>query len=187
MHSEKGQTTQDYLLGVTILLLTVFFVFGAVPTVFESYERPVGGTDRTQAHRAAEWLLHNYSVDGRTNVLRFDSDPSSSPDVKGGINETLSRPAGIEAFREGAGLNTRTDRRAKPHVNVILVNSSQLNATGAPAPIVGGNGEPFEYGENYRNQSAASVTRVVRLDNATNAPDPEKYCTPTCWLIVRVW
>jgi hypothetical protein len=179
MISERGQTTQDYLVGVSLLLLTTTFVFGYMPNVFDSYENPVDGVDRAQADRAAEYLVENYSIEGRSNELRYDA-PSGR-----GVHEMLANETsrnGFIHFRREAGLNTLTDRRAKPNVNVILVNTSELKTEPDPSAIVDGS-KVFSYGdEPDADTEFASETRVVRLDN-----DTANYCRPTCWLVVRVW
>jgi hypothetical protein len=195
MKADRGQTTQDYLVGVSVLLLTVTFVFGYTPTVFDSYENPVDGVDRTQADRAAEYLVSNYSVENQSNVLRFDADidslPGNSSDaVDRGIHEMLANETsrnGFLAFRNEAGLNTLTERRARPNVNVILVNTSQIRNSSDPSPIrvtQGGTTVEFSYGDDPdQDTEYASETRVVTLDNETKA----NFCRPTCWLVVRVW
>ncbi|SDE70473.1 DUF7287 family protein [Halorientalis regularis] len=174
MLDERGQTTQDYLVGVSLMLLTVLFVFGYVPSVFGSTGADLGGVERSQADRAATYLVETYSVEGREQTLRY-----GEPD---GIHNELSTEEGFERFRNRSGLNTRTNTLAPPNVNVMLVNSSELNAT-SPTPIVDG-GERYSYpdgGAPNLGQAVVTETRVVRLAGDT------EHCTPTCWLIVRIW
>jgi hypothetical protein len=183
----RGQTNQDYIIGITFLLVSVLFVFGYVPGLYSSYADPVDGTQFTQTDRAAEWLVDNYSVKGAENVLEYDAtDPSA------GIM-SLSDETEFEAFRRNASINTTTDRRARPNVNIMIVNSSRLNAQQLSEPIVA-DGNRLEFGDDYENQSAATSRRVVDL-NMTDKPaedrgvvaDADDYCTPSCWLIVRIW
>ncbi|AQL41621.1 hypothetical protein BV210_02330 [Halorientalis sp. IM1011] len=174
MGNKRGQTTQDYLVGVSLLLLTVLFVFGYVPSVFGSTGADLGGVERSQADRAATYLVETYSVDGREQTLRYDE-----PD---GIHEKLSTENGFERFRNRSGLNTQTKTLAPPNVNVMLINSSELNATGTPTPIVDG-GERHSYGsEPNLGQAVVQETRVVRLSGSGS-----NHCNPTCWLLVRIW
>lgn len=324
MISERGQTTQDYLIGVSIFLVTVTFVFGYLPTVFDSYNAPVDGIDHAQADRAAEFLVSNYTVEGRTNVLRHqhfnlssgvryevydgidrlpgsygapdetgtvdkfdlidpgandyvlrfrgyievpadgsyefetesddgsrlsidgdvvvsnlhvspsspgsqteggtvqlsegnhsitveyydDEDPSGSTALEvrwsgpsfgmteiqpeelhqpgRGIHEMLRNVSyrhGFLAFRQDTGLNTLTDRQAKPNVNVIIANSSEIRSRGDTDPIIAPSGVAYEYGDDPdADVATASETRVIQLEN-----DTYNYCDPTCWLVVRVW
>jgi hypothetical protein len=186
----RGQTNQDYIIGITFLLVSVLFVFGYVPGLYASYADPVDGTEFTQADRAAEWLVENYSVDGKENVLEYDAtDPSV------GIMELKDPPGSeFETFRNESSINTTTNRRARPNVNVVIVNSSQLNAQQLSEPILNANGDPLEFGDDYANQSAATSRRVVDLNRTDKAAEArgeingtDKYCTPSCWLIVRIW
>ena len=178
MLDERGQTTQDYLVGVSLLLLTVLFVFGYVPNVFGSTGADLGGVERSQADRAATYLVETYSVDGKEQTLRYD-EPDGT-----GIHEELSSEKGFERFLNRSGLNTQTNAVAPPNVNVVLLNSSELNTTGTPTPIVDG-GERHSYpsgGEPNLGQPVVTETRVVRL-----AGSGSKHCNPTCWLLVRIW
>ncbi|RXK49469.1 DUF7287 family protein [Halorientalis pallida] len=184
---DRGQTNQDYIIGITFLLISVLFVFGYVPGLYSSYADPVDGTQFTQTDRAAEWLVDNYSVEGAENVLEYDAtDPSVG--IMGLSDETE-----FDAFRRNASINTTTNRRARPNVNVMIVNSSQLNAQQLSDPIVA-DGNRLEFGDDYENQSAATSKRVVDLnmtdepaENRGDVADSDDYCTPSCWLIVRIW
>lgn len=174
MQDDRGQTTQDYLVGVGVLLLTVLFIFGYVPGVFGSTAAGVGGVEHSQADRAATYLVETYGVEGKQQTLRYDG-----PD---GIHTALSDPETFERFRNRTGLNTQANFVGSPDVNVRLVNSSELTTTGSPTPIVDG-GERHSYGsERNLGQPVVVERRVVRL-----AGSGSKHCRPTCWLIVRIW
>lgn len=172
----RGQTLQDFALGVSLFLVTVTFVFGYVPTVFAQYDAPTDSVDQQQANRVAEYIVENYSVAGQANVLRNGTGAVT------GVHATLSTDAGFERLREVTGLNTTTDERARPNLNVRLVNTTEVTGEDEKEPIrVGGRG-PYEFGESWRPDTpAATETRVVRLGNDTGQ------CEPTCWLVVRVW
>jgi hypothetical protein len=159
--------------GVSLLLLTVLFVFGYVPSVFGSTGADLGGVERSQAERAATYLVETYSVEGKEQTLRYDE-----PD---GIHQELSDDTKFEQFRNRSGLNTQTDHTAPPNVNVMLVNSSELNTTGTPTPIQ--DGDEHSYGSEPKlGQAVVTETRVVGLSSSGS-----KHCNPTCWLIVRIW
>lgn len=175
MFEERGQTTQDYILGVSIMLVSVLFVFGYVPNVFDAYESPVSSVEESQADRAAEYLMANYSLDGNRTVMKFDEP--------GGIERVLSRDEGMAAFREGASLDTQTNETARPNVNVIIAGTDNITQEGRPGPIVLDNGEKLAYGQQLDTDTAvASKTRVILLNETST-----NYCRPTCWMIVRVW
>mgnify|MGYP000424578282 CR=1 FL=1 len=168
---ERGQTLQDYVIGVVIVLLATFFVIAYLPNVFASYDSPTDGIRSDQADRVAEHIITNYSVEDKTHVLRYNGS--------GGLHSRLSTEAGMNTLRERASLNTSTDRRIPPHVQVFLVNASTLSSRDTLTPAVH-NGETLSYGDSYRDQAAARSIRVVTMDDKT-------VCDPNCWLVVRVW
>jgi hypothetical protein len=169
MTRDRGQTTQDYILGVSIMLATVLFVFGFLPGVFDSYESSVDGIDRAQTERAAEHLIENYTVDGKRTVLD-----------NGSFYAKLD--GNFSGFRAEAGLDTETDRQAKPNINVKLVNATEFTGNGTRDPVAFPGRSAYEFGDDYDNQSSATRVRVVGLED-----DPTDECTPACYLIVRVW
>jgi hypothetical protein len=180
MFDERGQTTQDYVLGVSIMLVTTLFIFGYLPGLYDSYQSPITSVEDSQADRAAASLIENYSVDGNESRLKFDED--------GGIDRVLSRSSGFAAFRADASLNTSTDRIAKPNVNVVLVGNTSIHRSGRLVPIEhdadgDGTAESLEYGDSLDEDTpTASTTRIVTLNETST-----NYCDPTCWLVVRVW
>jgi hypothetical protein len=173
MRESRGQTTQDYILGVSIMLAAVLFVFGFVPGVFDSYESSVDGIDRAQAERAAEHLVSEYGVSGQPNVIENGTGSDLYTNLDGDFTQ----------FRRRAGLNTQTETQAKPNVNVVVVNASEFNEEANFREPVHFEGRgSYEFGDDYDNQSAATRTRVVSFSN-----DPGGECSPACYLIVRVW
>lgn len=169
---DRGQTLQDYLLGVSFMIVAVVFVVGYLPSVFESYDSPADSVRSEQADRAAEYLVANYTAGDEANVLKYKQP--------GGIDRTLARDAGMDALRRAASLQTQTDNRAPPNVNIVLVNSTTLETKEDLLPIMVG-GDTYSYGDDYEGDAAARATRVVQLRGDSTQ------CTPTCWLVVRVW
>lgn len=68
----RGQTTQDFAVGIGIFLLTVAFVFAFVPTVLSPYDAGVGASESAQADRTATMLVGNHSADGTPNAIPSD-------------------------------------------------------------------------------------------------------------------
>lgn len=163
------------------MLIAVMFVFGYVPGIYSSYADPVDGSEFTQADRAAEWLVDDYSIDGRANVLEYDP-AASGPSSADGIT-SLADPDTFDTFRAAVGINTSTNRRVRPNVNVVVVNSSQLGAQRAGTPIVA-DGNRLEFGDDYENQSAATSKRVVDL-NRTDEGAERRGSSPTPTTTVR--
>lgn len=169
---DHAQTLQDFALGISIVILAVVFVIGYLPTIFDSYDSQTDSVRAEQADRAAAYIVTNYSVSADANVLKCDEP--------GGINRTLSTDGGITELREQAALNTSTDRRYRPNLNVIIVNSSTLTGGDELAPMRV-NGTEYSYGDTYRGQPADRTIRVIQLH------DEKTQCDPSCGLVVRVW
>ncbi|MFB6185032.1 MAG: hypothetical protein ABEI96_10795 [Haloarculaceae archaeon] len=70
MH-DKGQTTQDYVIGISLVLLTLTGVFLVVPGIFNPFADPVDSTDRTMADSVATTLIREYQVDGTKRTLEY--------------------------------------------------------------------------------------------------------------------
>jgi len=171
---DRGQTPQDFAVGVAVLLLTIVATFGFVQnTVVTTYDRPVSGDIQESADRVGTYLVENYSVEDRDNVLRYDSSE--------GIEESLNDDTdSLDQLRSQAGLDVATERRVNPSVNVTIVGSDAL-AEGTREPATGSTG-PLTWGEPYQKQDgAASATRVVALE------DDSSICSSNCLLVVRVW
>jgi len=166
---ERGQTTQDFAIGVSVLLLTVIgaFVFtqGGALSV---YQGTSPGVEQPQADRIASYIVENYSVEGQSNVLRY-SRPSGIEELDGGDSE-------LSDLKLRAGVNVSSDRRTDPTVNVSVVNGSTLQA-GARTPATDG-GDTLAWGQ-YRRSEPTTSSRVVRLTGYD--------CDPVCWVVVRVW
>lgn len=173
--SDRGQTPQDFALGITILLVTIIATFGFVQgSLVTAYDQPVTGDIEESADRVSMYLVENFSVSDRENVLRFNQS--------NGINETLNRDTPeLARLKEAAGLDVATDRRTAPELNVTIVGSASLR-NGTQKPAKGANGQPLSWGPAFSDQpDAASTTRVITLENSGNT------CSSVCWLVVRVW
>jgi hypothetical protein len=159
----RGQTTQDFAIGISLFLLTALFVFVFVPTIFTPFDPGVAPGSQQQADRIAATMVDEYSIEDRRNWLddTFSgeivgvggSDPSFTVD-------TLRERYGTEGFR--------------------LINVTLRHANGTGIPTVQG------AGTGYDGQQAASVSRLVVVPSI-----PE--CSPggapgtVCRLTVRVW
>lgn len=161
----RGQTTQDFAIGVNVLLVTVIgaFVFtqGGALTLYEGNSP---GVDQPQADRIATYVVENYSVEGQPNNLSYDNLKSLS--------------GSIEQLKLRAGANVSSDRRTDPIVNVSIVSNETLQGGGRTPARDGGS--PIAWGPTRQSDPVMS-TRVVQL---SGGPD---VCDPVCWLVVRVW
>jgi len=173
---ERGQTTQDFAIGVSVLLLTVIgaFVFtqGGALSV---YQGTSPGVEQPQADRIASYIVENYSVEGERNNLSYESGPRSL-DASLSQDEAAGSTKKLNALVEAAGVDVSSDRRTDPTVNVSIVNGSTLQA-GSRTPATDG-GDTLAWGQ-YRRSEPTTASRVVRLTGYD--------CDPVCWVVVRVW
>ena len=158
--ADRGQTVQDFSVGIGIFILAIAFTMTFVPTMITPHD-DVDGTQTAQADRIAGTVLHNLSAESEEpNTI----DLSDFDDRYGGNHvdyETFADRVGVRSVG-----NTPIDR-----VNVTVEEfgsngGGEVHATG---------------GVEYDGQSGSSVTRIV------NVEDPTAECDPACKLVVRVW
>lgn len=168
----RAQTTQDFAIGTSVMLVTIIGVFFFLQTGgLAVYEGTSDGVRQPQADRVASYLVENYSSEAGRNVLRFNQT--------GGINWALDNDTDeLAGVVSNAGVDVSTDRRTDPILNVSIVNGSTLQAGQRIA--ADDNGTRLHWGE-YRRADPVTSTRVVRL-----AGD-DYDCDPVCWLVVRAW
>jgi hypothetical protein len=141
---ERGQTPQDYAVGVSIMLLTLIAVFTFIPGVFQPFEAPVETHQQSFADGIADRLVADHVREGASNTLGYDELDHTLDDE--GPDENFSD------FRDGVGVDDRLT-----NLNVRVYNGSEVI---------------MEAGENYSSNRgvAASSKRIVRLDNRTACP-----------------
>lgn len=175
MVGTRGQTTQDFAIGVNVLLVTVIgaFVFtqGGALSV---YEGTSPGVQQPQADRIATYIVEDYSVEDEPNVLRYGSN-STDLNVSLAQDESAGDDA-LDALINASGTDVDSDRRIDPIVNVSIVDGPTLDS-GQRTPAVDG-GTRLAWGE-HRRSEPVRASRVVRLTGYD--------CDPDCWLVVRVW
>jgi hypothetical protein len=157
--SSRGQTPQDFAVGISIFLLTVMFVFAFVPSVLQPSQASEEVILTTEGDRVASNIVSNLSVPGRPNHLNESKLDDFVTKYK---NNT-------DTFRYDYGLGTFTD------VNVTI---RKLNGFGTVDDDESPH-EPYRFGEQYQAQDAVVVERVVTMDH------PQ--CQTGCKLIVRLW
>ncbi|MCU4740087.1 DUF7287 family protein [Natronoglomus mannanivorans] len=159
---DRGQTTQDFAVGIGIFLLAIAFVFSYMPSLLTPFSSSVDSGQTAQADRIVATMVDNLSEDpDRPNHLngsafeeRYgDADDSTELAAALGLRATSEMPidrvnVSIEQLNQS---ETRSDRRI----------------------------EDLTSGDPYGDESAASAGRIVTIDH------PE--CDPACRLVVRVW
>ncbi|MBZ6493866.1 DUF7287 family protein [Natrinema longum] len=157
--SDRGQTTQDFAVGIGLFLLAVAFVFLFLPTIGTPYESS-GGADRAQADRIADRIVSNLSTE-------------TANEIDG---------SGFNSKYNERNLSTQLGLRASSSDDIVYdrINVSIEEFDGTPVDE-----SELSGGDVYRNQSAASSARIVTIDNWTPADSSD--CDPGCRLVVRVW
>lgn len=159
--SERGQTTQDFAVGIGLFLLAMAFVFSYVPTLVTPFSTPVGGAETAQADRIAATIVDTYSESDRSNHLIVDD----LNDLERDSSEDLIAEFGLRSTQvEATGDSVAIDR-----INVTMypVNDSETYVWTA--------GDPYD-----DTQATSSASRIVTVD-------AEDECKPACRLTVRVW
>jgi hypothetical protein len=135
----RGQTLQDFALGVTLFVLTVTFVFGLFPGYLSPFTAGADGGDQMRAERISEQLVQNHSTPGNQNVLNVTQ-----------LNRTLNL--------DQSGLQRRYGLARVASVNITVVDSRNQS-------IVVEGTDRLATSQDSRNQPAASTARIVRLSN----------------------
>lgn len=155
---DRGQTAQDFAVGIGLFLLAVAFVFGFVPYVISPFDAGVGAAEASQADRAATTVVANLSDPERPNEL----DASAT-----------------ESYFDGPGSNDLRNRTGLPftaRINVTVTNVTSDTF----ASRDGSSDEWAAGGEYFERFGGVSSTRIVRTDEPG-------VCEPVCRLVVRVW
>jgi len=131
---DRGQTAQDFAVGIGLFLLAVAFVFAFVPQVVSPYDVGVGASESAQADRAATLIVGNLSVEDRPNELNHTAAQSyfSGADAEelrtrtglpfsSRINVTVRNVAN-ESLRWSGGATHREGREAASASRIVRTN-----------------------------------------------------------------
>lgn len=145
--ADRAQTTHDYAVGIGVFLLTVAFVFSYVPTALGTIDSGGTGSDSAIADRLSTEIVANLSVDGYPNRLNNSS---------------------VSTFFNDSSMSTiRTEYELR---NSTLANVTLEYANGTAIA-----GRDVHAGAQYADQRAATMTRLVVIDDGRYR------------LVVRVW
>jgi hypothetical protein len=101
----RSQTPADYLIGISLLLTTIFGVFAFVPTVFDPFEQPTEPAEHAMADRLADDLVEKHTALSKEATVDLDALERS---LDGGMDETQSE-AGIPDWKY-VNVTVRSDR-----------------------------------------------------------------------------
>lgn len=159
---ERGQTTQDFAIGIGIFLLAIAFVFGFVPTFLTPFTPDVGQAESAQADRIADRIAGQLSEGDRYNHV--ESDDEFEALVPDDDDVTLAENLGLRTAGEDADV-----------VPVDRVNVTLETLDGDDVVLSGGHHLPDD-------QATASAARIVTYEGDT-VPDPDAAYR----IVVRVW
>ena len=156
--NDRGQTLHDYLLGITLVLLTVAAVFAFFPDVFEPFDRPVDEEDSYMADRLSEEVVAENAVVGSDRTVDLDA-----------LNRSLRDPS---TFRR---LTNRSAIPSWKQVNVtVRARDGEVLVAGESAVV----------GSVYREGDTGPTATRVRTIQAHNR---SSQCAMGCQVVVRVW
>lgn len=163
---DRGQTLQDFILGIGLFIVTVTFVLGLFPSFLSPFTTGAGGEERAQADRVAGAMVVNHSTDAGKTSLNITE-----------LNRVLEKSQ--PELRERYGL---------PETSSVNITVRELDGS----RIVQYGGSTMATAEQRRNQSSESSARVVTVDERTvdrsKLPaGTDSVCKPGCRLIVKVW
>ena len=133
----RGQTTQDFVVGISVFLLTVGFVFAFIPSAIGPGVVATDGAEIATADRVATEIVANASIPGYAN--RVD-------------NSTLDT-----VFTTGSMGTLRSEYAIS---NATLANVTLEYANGTAI-----SGRDTAAGVHYTDQQAAVVTRLLVVDD----------------------
>ncbi|WP_254862466.1 DUF7287 family protein [Halovivax gelatinilyticus] len=146
MGDDRGQTVQDFAVGIGLFILAVAFIFAFVPTIITPFA-DAGGAQTAQADRIAATIVDNASTDTPNELDLEEFDEYYDEDG--------------DDLIEVLGLRSSSDR-AFDRVNVTIVELDEYGDDSA------------EYvnasGHLYDGEIGASATRIVTTEQSECDP-----------------
>lgn len=154
---ERGQTLQDYVVGVSIFVVIAFAALGFFPNVLTSFQSDTQEDAIAQSERVANQIITNASTTGTVNEL----------DVE--VVEDITQ-------RNESQLRDRYVLGQTADINVTVESLDGDQYVGGETGATN-----LTTDEPYHGNSAGTTARVVTLSH-----DPPN-CRPGCRLVVRIW
>lgn len=134
---DRGQTAQDFVIGIGVFILAVAFVFSFLPSILTPYDSAVGGSETAQAERIANQIVHDTASVNGSNELDREV---------------------FEAEYTGENLTAELALRSSEDVIFDSVNVTVETLDDDAKTVLSG-------GEAYNDQPAASSARIVTVDD----------------------
>ncbi|WIV67778.1 DUF7287 family protein [Natrialbaceae archaeon AArc-T1-2] len=166
---DRGQTTQDFAVGIGIFLLALAFAFSFIPTFMTPFETPVGGGETEQADRIAATIVDDLSVADSERPNHVAGD-----DLEEYEDKNSSELADDTVL--GSELRTTEDNGDTVAIDRVNVTLTSLDGE----EVV--NSTDDNYHEDLPSSSASRIVTVEDEDG-----DIVDGCEPACRLTVRIW
>ncbi|MEF8843508.1 MAG: hypothetical protein V5A62_18095 [Haloarculaceae archaeon] len=140
----RGQTTHDFALGISVFLVASLFAISFVPGVTAPYTEGVSEVEQEYARAVSGTLVSNLST-GESPTTLDDAETVAFFDPPTPWGET--------------GLQKRFALRNSTKLNVTLRGLEEDDGV-----LTSCGGDRCAVGPRYRDQSAATVVRLVRFD-----------------------
>jgi hypothetical protein len=137
MSAARGQTAQDFAVGISVFVVTTAFVIAYVPTAVFPFDQGYGSETSTQAERLADSLVSDLAVEGSLTEL---NDSATTAFLTG--NESSASIRSNYSLPPTASVNVTLE-----HLNGTAVMSRDGRA-----------------GARYSDQNAGVASRLVTLD-----------------------
>jgi hypothetical protein len=138
----RGQTIQDFALGISVFVLTVAVAVSMFPSFTTPFQSSLVGDNAAQADRVGRTLVMNLSEPGTVNQLNVTELESVMDADEAGLLDRY-------------GLSNRTN-----------INLTVQTADGS-AFVTDSNGVTLTSEPQYRGQPAATTVRIVTLSDGS--------------------
>jgi hypothetical protein len=138
---DRGQTTHDFALGISVFLVASLFVVSFIPGVTAPYTEGISEVEQEHARTVASTLVANLSTG--TSPTTLDDEATTA---------FFSTDWGETGLQKRFGLRNATS------LNVTLRGLEEDDGV-----LTSCGGDRCVVGSRYRDQSAATVVRLVRF------------------------
>lgn len=149
---DRGQTLQDYLLGISVFVVVVFVALGFFPNFLDGLQTDSMGGQEAQADRIGREIVSEYALNGTVNELdaaRMESLSTKSEDdlrEKFGLSNTTNINITVETLNSSAfvddGSNTLNsvpdyyDRQAGSAARIVTLSDPSYDCSPACRLVV---------------------------------------------------
>jgi hypothetical protein len=135
----RGQTAQDFAVGISVFVVTTAFVIAYVPTAIFPFDQNLESATATQADRLADSLVDDFAVEGSLTE----------------VNESE-----LDAFLAG------NDSSESIRANYSLPETATVNVTLEYQSGASIGAWDSQAGDRYSGQAAGVATRLVTVDGS---------------------